>query len=634
MPTQRDLFGNVVTETNPDAPIKVIILLSPMERKAATLFLDNCNLKEFKPIAEKFLYICKTHRIRYRAKDGELKPVPTIDAMLGSKSQKPKAQWVDFMALFLNKKNFHLLTDTFSPRMLELWNAVLRNVFVSEQTANAIVGDECFGIRKTLFNFSYKDLKEPYNTYFQTTIDSMEGTDTYFITMQSLRWIQTFRAITPGFNDNQNQEAFREDLPQDDTLLTYSAEGLMLSSIPAMQALQKSSGWPRRVENISATQAKRIHKVFPFPTLFPSETDELLREWSLYMGAKVAAFGLKGILDREAPLLQFKIVANACTDNAYRTLPILLPHLKGLKAKGSEWNQHNGQHVTNSIWRHLKHDALNGWIPVGRLLHDVQTSSIAHDEEVVNGDELTNFLLHTPYDLKRMYITNTFTGKHVSCDHFVSDIAEPYVEATLFMLALLGLVDIAYHIPKAGAPSPYSGFRYVRVNNLGRFLMGLSDKYTPTDAGKEKSYELDKEHLIIHSSADNPFNVFLCDMAVQLTPTLFRMDFTTLFKKCQSATDVANTINTFCQYITSDWPPIWKDFFNEAIERSKMFAQPVEDYMAFRLPDCDKKLQRLILTQPELRKFVIKAENYTLVLKANDYTAFGKALRKFGYVFT
>ena len=64
----------------------------------------------------------------------------------------------------------------------------------------------------------------------------------------------------------------------------------------------------------------------------------------------------------------------------------------------------------------------------------------------------------------------------------------------------------------------------------------------------------------------------------------------------------------------------------------KPFMLPDSQYKFIRLSPDNHELQRLVLTEPSIRKYVLKDENYMLLIKADETKQFATALRKFGYL--
>lgn len=68
------------------------------------------------------------------------------------------------------------------------------------------------------------------------------------------------------------------------------------------------------------------------------------------------------------------------------------------------------------------------------------------------------------------------------------------------------------------------------------------------------------------------------------------------------------------------------------MKRCNPFKPLVDRYATFRLSPDDRELQQLVLTEPSIRKYVVKAENYMLLVKESDKAQLAKALRRFGYL--
>ncbi|HBN46148.1 MAG TPA: hypothetical protein DD401_00445 [Prevotella sp.] len=59
---------------------------------------------------------------------------------------------------------------------------------------------------------------------------------------------------------------------------------------------------------------------------------------------------------------------------------------------------------------------------------------------------------------------------------------------------------------------------------------------------------------------------------------------------------------------------------------------PKDHYILLTLPKDNIELQRLVLGNPSIRRYVLKVEGYKLLVKQNDLDNLSKAMKKFGYL--
>ena len=54
--------------------------------------------------------------------------------------------------------------------------------------------------------------------------------------------------------------------------------------------------------------------------------------------------------------------------------------------------------------------------------------------------------------------------------------------------------------------------------------------------------------------------------------------------------------------------------------------------MLIEIPSDNIELQRLMLNEPSIRKYVLKVENYMMLVKADEEDKLKLAMKKFGYL--
>lgn len=248
----------------------------------------------------------------------------------------------------------------------------------------------------------------------------------------------------------------------------------------------------------------------------------------------------------------------------------------------------------------------------------------------------SKFVIIDPYNIDDMDLRNGYNNDlPIHLGNVVRQVSEPFVKAMLFMLSTLGVVEIAYREPADGDTSYYDGLQYARLTELGKFAFGITDSYTPlfTEENSDPTFELDSQRLLMKVlQPDSPFIPLLKDFAESITPSLYRVSYDSFLKGCANATSVKQKVKLFRQYICSKQPAVWKQFFKEVAERTNPFLPPDSQYTIMRLSSNDRELQHLVLTEPSIRKYVLKAENYMLLVKTDEMKQLATALRRFGYL--
>lgn len=98
------------------------------------------------------------------------------------------------------------------------------------------------------------------------------------------------------------------------------------------------------------------------------------------------------------------------------------------------------------------------------------------------------------------------------------------------------------------------------------------------------------------------------------------------------AVRITNKINLFRDYICKEPPANWEQFFKELENRCKPMKAPQKKYTLLQIPAGNKELQRIILTDPTIRKYTLKAEGFILLVESNNKGKVVEALKKYGYL--
>ena len=84
-----------------------------------------------------------------------------------------------------------------------------------------------------------------------------------------------------------------------------------------------------------------------------------------------------------------------------------------------------------------------------------------------------------------------------------------------------------------------------------------------------------------------------------------------------------------------DWelPDNWKAFFDELRSQCDPFKKPQNAYSVYRIDPKDKKLQAIILNDPMLKQYILRAESYMVLIERAFIPDVKRILLKYGYIF-
>jgi len=229
--------------------------------------------------------------------------------------------------------------------------------------------------------------------------------------------------------------------------------------------------------------------------------------------------------------------------------------------------------------------------------------------------------------------------------HQVIDVlAAPMVKNFFAIMGSLGLVEIAYSKPNNQKVrikgeeylSIFDGLKYVRLTDLGLFILGKTKDYTykkePVLLEKVK-IELDPSFLLISlSKPDAIKEAILRGFAEKATSCRFKVSFRSFLKHCSSPEDVKAQVKEFEKSVApaAEWPPNWQDFM-EKVQQKLRPIRLIPNYLVFKLED-DPELLQVFQSDPVLSKLILRAEGRHILVEQNRVSELKGRLGLLGYI--
>jgi|GEM_PF-3289276 len=221
------------------------------------------------------------------------------------------------------------------------------------------------------------------------------------------------------------------------------------------------------------------------------------------------------------------------------------------------------------------------------------------------------------------------------------------IYAMFFVLASLGIVEIAYDRPAKALEKPWGDIhthedyklygpfdmlRYIRLTRLGAYLLGRIDNYNFSSFKKEEGkIRLDESQLLIHveESVGNVKRHVLSELAVPINQVHYKVTFGSFLKGCRDMPAVLSKLEKFKSVVGNKWPKNWEAFEKELKTRNQLINR-VEEAKVYRL-ESQPELLQTIVNDPTLRKLILKAEDYHVVVLPENHRGFLKRIRDLGY---
>ena len=591
------------------------------EQRAAFVSLYNVRLPVLKAIGQPFsLTLNKYNYVFIDEEDQSHEPEPV--ARMREPNPKKK-DWKEFMTLFFIPQNFRYVLDAMPDNMRQLWLAVGKKHFVNIDEAKKIYGKEVTDKRawRTHLIDELCDFFQTYGANDWYYYDDLDTTE--YLAFSDPH----FYSITLFAQSCNNP--YLNSLPEGVTPI--SVENNLFADLSIIESLNLAQKLPLGTNKLRSAQFNKSVRSFSIQEFFEGKTtfEESQHLRADFLALSYQMMHYAGVLkDKTMP----QDIAKAWASCFYRFgdhfFSFLFPYLKGIKKSQVESS-------TDSFLSYI-HDFCtllntNHWTDVNCMCYSIRSFEVGYK----CGEK--DFLLFKESDCAaHLDITNKLTDKSITADQCIDQISVPALKGILFSLAAWGLLEIACEPQKDKEQfSPYDALRYVRLTPLGRYAFKIDKDYTPkVKIEQTTDFELNESRLIIKLlNPDSPRNVAIDQFAQAVTPMLYSVSPEYFLRDCLSLKDLEDKITRFKQIVRTELPDNWKSFFDELRSQCDPFKKPKNAYSVYRIDPKDKKLQAIILNDPMLKQYILRAENYMVLIERASIPDVKRILLKYGYIF-
>jgi hypothetical protein len=217
----------------------------------------------------------------------------------------------------------------------------------------------------------------------------------------------------------------------------------------------------------------------------------------------------------------------------------------------------------------------------------------------------------------------------------------PLIQGTAFLLAALGLAEIAYAAPPRHPQwtrkseiflTPYDGFAAIRLTPLGAYAFGQTDEVELKTSQHERvEILLNPQRLTaICRNIDPITELSLLEFMEKVSAGCYRMTRQTLLRGCSTSKDVGKRVDQFKAQIACDLPELWTRFLDETEETAGALRSKTR-YTVYELSD-NRELRRLFISDPILREKALKVEGMRVAIEKADVAAITRRLSSLGYL--
>lgn len=217
----------------------------------------------------------------------------------------------------------------------------------------------------------------------------------------------------------------------------------------------------------------------------------------------------------------------------------------------------------------------------------------------------------------------------------------PLVQSVLFLLAAIGMVEVAYEVPRQHPhwqrPSekfltPFDGLYAARLTPLGSYALGLTDEVTfEARARKKAELILNPARLTATCRNIDPVTeMTLLEFMEKVSPGCYRMTRKQMIKNCASESDIQLRVEQFAAFLPVELPPLWQTFLNELAD-SALALHKECSYEVYQLTNTPE-LRRLFSEDPVLREKTLKVEGYRVAIRVADQPTVARRLKSLGFM--
>lgn len=313
-------------------------------------------------------------------------------------------------------------------------------------------------------------------------------------------------------------------------------------------------------------------------------------------------------------------------EEGYHYTSLYLNYLKGLK---SIWKkEENIKRSLQSISKVLNELPNDEVVSVENIIKYI----IYRDEfiEIINPQDVYDYVYINEANYGRTKIAN-YEGYH-------NYVVVPFVKSVLFLLSSLGVLEAYYDRPstsnglymKNGYLSKYDGLKYVKLTELGKFVLGRVDEYDFGDAKEKAEIFLDDDRLILSIIGEAPVkSMFLERVSQKIGPNKFKFTGETFLKGIENIGELEGRIKDFKKKICPDIPEIWDEFFETLLKKSQVIKL-VQNVVVLKF-ERDRDLLNLIGKDEELKRLILKAEDFHVILVEENKARVLDILKSYGY---
>jgi len=244
-----------------------------------------------------------------------------------------------------------------------------------------------------------------------------------------------------------------------------------------------------------------------------------------------------------------------------------------------------------------------------------------------------DYKMQDPYPGSRQRVDLSFGNEQ---DFLIT----PLLQGTAFLLASLGLAEIAYTLPehrrwqRGGEAflTPWDGLSAVRLTPLGAYAFRQTDEVTLSAVPRKRAeIFLNPNRLTVTSRNIDPVTeLSLLGFMEKLCDGCYRMTRKSFLRGCTTDDFVQARIRQFKANIAESPPPAWQKFLDH-LSLGVVALRCKSSYKVYALTDIPE-LRRHFATDPVLKEKTLKVEGLKVAISKTELPAVTQRLAELGYL--
>ena len=310
----------------------------------------------------------------------------------------------------------------------------------------------------------------------------------------------------------------------------------------------------------------------------------------------------------------------------YHYTSLYLNYLKGVK----------------NIWK-SKEEIKRGFATIKKIIDELPDDKPVSVDNIIKAilyrDEFIEIIdVKDAYDYIYINEANYERTKILNYEKYQMYVVIPFIKSVLFLLGVLGVFEIYYDYPsinnslylKNGYLSKYDGIKYIKFTELGRYCFDRIDEYDFKNAKEDGEVILDEDRLIATLMGDAPVKtMFLERVSQRIATNKYKFTRENFLRGISSSKEIEERINEFYTKITSEPNQLWREFFEDILEKSSVIKAESQ-FVVLKLKN-DKELIKTITKDERFKPLMLKGEDFHLLIKSENVSEVISLFKEYGY---